>query len=252
VDLDAAMSCSVQAGDRTRADGRPTSRHDGAGRRTRRWRGGGFQPIPGVAVAGLTAAVSLAAFVLLAIPVLREEVAGWDVAISEWIHAFENRDTPLDAFDPFSLVLDPAVQLLGLLLVLATAGLLVRQGDSRRALFLAVGVVGAAALGVALKEAFARPPVDDGGGGGYSFPSGHAVRSLAAAAALAVVAWPTRFRRPAALAGAAVVALIGVAVVYHEWHWTSDVLAGWCVAIGWLACVWLVARPSSPGRRTLA
>ncbi len=46
------------------------------------------------------------------------------------------------------------------------------------------------------------------------------------------------------VAGAAVVLLVGTGVVYHEWHWISDVLAGWCLAIAWLGCVWLALRPS--------
>ena len=195
-------------------------------------------------------AVSLGLFFFFAVPVLRGEVAGWDAAVSEWIHSFENRDTPLSAFDPFGLVLNPRAQALGLLLVFATTAFLLRGGDRRGAIFVVAGIVGAAILGVVLKEAFARPPVDPNGSG-YSFPSGHAVRSFAAGAALAVVAWPTRFRRPVVITGAIVIVLIGVAVVYHEWHWTSDVFAAWCVATAWLAGVWLVVRPS-PGRLSAA
>jgi len=247
----APIRLSVEAGVGTPADGRRESPQDGAGRRARHRRRPELPPAGGVVVAALAAASSVGLFVLLAVPVVRDDVSNWDAAVSEWIHSFENRDTPLDELDPFSLVLDPVVQALGLLLVLAIVGLLVRRGEARQALFLGAGVVGAAVLGLVLKEAFARPPVD-AGGSGYSFPSGHAVRSLAAAAALGVVAWRTHHRRRVAIAGAAVVVLIGIAVVYHEWHWMSDVLAGWCLAVAWLAGVWLVVRPSPPARRAVA
>jgi undecaprenyl-diphosphatase len=89
-----------------------------------------------------------------------------------------------------------------------------------------------------LKNLFARPPVEPDGSG-YTFPSGSAMRSMAAAGSLTAVAWPTRWRWPTALLGALVVALIGLAVVYHSWHWTSDVLGGWCVSVAWVASVWL-------------
>ncbi len=208
-------------------------------------------PRRGIVLAALAAVVSTASFFVLAVPVWRSDVAGWDEALSERIRVYENRDTALDRVDVFSIVLSLRVQALGLLVVLAAAAILAFRGRSRPGLFLVLGVVGAAVLTVVLKDVFERPPVDPDGSG-YSFPSGHALRSGAAALALAVVAWPTRARWPVAAVAALVAATVGVAVVYHEWHWASDTLAGWSVAVAWVAIVWLLLRPSTGQRASVA
>ena len=144
----------------------------------------------------------------------------------------------------FGLVLDPAGQVLGLLVFVGAVLALALSGYRRAALAFLLAIVGATALGVILKEAIARPPVDPSpDGDGYTFPSGHALRSMALASALVLIAWPTRWRWPVAASGAIAVALTGIGVVYHEWHWASDVVGGWCVAVAWVACVWLALRP---------
>jgi membrane-associated phospholipid phosphatase len=203
------------------------------------------QPRGGTAVAIFAVALSLAAFIPHAVTAWAKDVSSWDASISESIHAYENRETFLDGrVDVLGIVLRPTAHFFGLLGVLAVAAVLAKQGRWRAGWTLALAVVGATILGLVVKEVFARPPVDPDGTG-YSFPSGHAVRTMAAAAALAVVAWSTRWRWAVAIVGALVVALTGVAVVYHEWHWLSDVVGGWCLAIAWVGCVWLALRPTS-------
>jgi membrane-associated phospholipid phosphatase len=195
-------------------------------------------------VAGLSVAVPIAAFVPLALQAWRKDVFAWDKDVSQAIHAYENRETILDGrVDPLGVVLRSPVQFLGLLVVIVVLGMLLARGRPRAGLFVALGVGGAAVFGLILKGLFERPPVDPGGEG-FSFPSGHAMRSMSAAATLSIVAWPTRWRWAAIVAGAVAVSLIGIAVVYHEWHWASDVLAGWFLSIAWLGCVWLALRPS--------
>jgi undecaprenyl-diphosphatase len=198
----------------------------------------------GQRVAVLASGLSIAALVATGVQAWNNDVASWDRQLSESIHAYENRDTFLDRFDVFGFVLDPAMQILGLLVFVGAAVALVSSGYRRVALAFVVAIVGATALGVILKEAIARPPVDPSpDAGGYSFPSGHALRSMVVALALAVIAWPTPWRWPVAAAGAITVGLTGIGVVYHEWHWASDVVGGWCIAVAWLACVWLALRP---------
>jgi membrane-associated phospholipid phosphatase len=195
--------------------------------------------------AALAVGLPLAAFAPHAVQAWRKEVSAWDAWLSERIHALENRDTILGAYvDPFDVVLHPAVQLLGAIVVLVAIAATFRDGRQRLAITSLLAVGGAVVLGPVLKEVFERPPVDPSGEhGGSAFPSGHALRSMAAASVLGLIAWPKRWRWPVVFGAAFLVLLIGVAVVYHEWHWASDVLGGWSLALAWLGCVWLTLRP---------
>src|SRR5262249_45755091 len=92
------------------------------------------------------------------------------------------------------------------------------------------------ALTPLLKVAFHRSPPEEGIGD-YSFPSGHALGTMALAAAVAVLLAGTRWRWPAIALAAVFVAAIGAAVVTSQGHWPSDVLAGWALAIAWVAAV---------------
>lgn len=202
-----------------------------------------------VLVGVLAVVLPVALFIPLAVQAWNNEVASWDFRLSDWIHAYENRETVLDTWPrPLETVLSFRVQVLGFLLVAAVTLAIAVRGNRRLALFVGAGIVGATILGPVLKELIGRPPVDPSGDGGgdYSFPSGHALRSMAAGGAIAAVAWSSRWRWPVAIVCGLAVLVIGVAVVYHEWHWVSDVLAGWCIAIAWLGCVWLLLRPRDP------
>lgn len=85
----------------------------------------------------------------------------------------------------------------------------------------------------------------------YSFPSGHAMGSMALVAALAVLAWPTRWRWWAIGAGGAFTLLVGFSRVYLGVHYPSDVAAGWAAALAWVLGVSQVAygRPAKPRPR---
>jgi membrane-associated phospholipid phosphatase len=195
-----------------------------------------------LAVVLLGVVAPIGTFLPLALAAWQKHVFVWDRDVSNSIHAYENRTTILDRhLDPFDVVLRSPMQLLGLLVVVAVFAVLLARERRREALFIALGAGGATLLGILLKDLFERPPVEPGGNG-YTFPSGHAVRSMGAVATVAVVAWPTRWRWAASVLGTAAVVLIGIAVVYHEWHWASDVLAAWSLAVAWVTCVWLALR----------
>jgi membrane-associated phospholipid phosphatase len=76
-----------------------------------------------------------------------------------------------------------------------------------------------------------------------SFPSGHTTAAASIAVALLLVA-PAAYRLSAAVAGAALTAVVGFAVVILAWHYPSDVLGGLLVVGTWgfAALAWLRSR----------
>jgi undecaprenyl-diphosphatase len=110
---------------------------------------------------------------------------------------------------------------------------------------LLVAVLGAWALELVLKPVFAiaRPEVFPHltHAGGFSFPSGHALRGTAMfgfLAGLLVVSRPAVWRWLLALACAAVAVAICWSRVYLGVHWPTDVTAGAVASAGWVtACL---------------
>jgi membrane-associated phospholipid phosphatase len=84
-------------------------------------------------------------------------------------------------------------------------------------------------------------PVDNS----FAFPSGHTLNSTVFFVTLAALLWVglRSYGARTALAVAAVLMSIGIGLsrVYLGYHWATDVLAGWTIAITWLALVSLVA-----------
>ena len=190
-------------------------------------------------VAALVVAMALGLFVPLAGEAWQKDVSTWDAKISRGLQDHEVVGNLLNGrIDVLDLILYQGVQFVGLLVVLSVLLVMAARRRLRLALMIGVAVGGILVFEPILKNLFALPAMGPDSSG-YTFPSGSAMRSMAAAASLTVVAWPTRWRWPTALVGALVVGLIGIAVVYHEWHWTSDVLGGWCVGVAWVAAVWL-------------
>jgi membrane-associated phospholipid phosphatase len=127
-----------------------------------------------------------------------------------------------------------AMLLVGLLLLLAV------RKRFRDALFVTAAVAGVAIFEPLFKRAFERQPPGDAEG--FSFPSGSAMASMTIVAAVAVLAWPTRARWFVLLGGAAFVFAFGAAIVILRWHYPSDVIAGWCVALVWVSALSLLGR----------
>jgi membrane-associated phospholipid phosphatase len=122
---------------------------------------------------------------------------------------------------------------LGGLLAAVLFGWLLLERAYRRAAFWALTVGGVIVLTEALKALVKRPELGDFDTE-YSFPSGNATASMAAAAAVFLLAGP-RLRRIVAIAAVVVVPLYGVALVALLWHYPSDVVAGWALALALVA-----------------
>lgn len=152
-----------------------------------------------------------------------------------------------------------------LLLTLVLAVLLARR--SRRAAFvLAVSVLGSGAITAAVKLLVARdrpalPLAIDAAERGLSFPSGHSLSSLALYGSLAYLAaqhLPTWRSRTYVVAGLLTTAVaVAFSRLYLGYHWLSDVLGSWTLAILWLVVVFTAdriiderrRRPDRPGPR---
>ena len=148
---------------------------------------------------------------------------------------------------PLLTFLAQKVSWFGDLVVLAFFGavvvaVLVKLRRRDAALFLVVSMLGALALENGLKFSFqrVRPPAFFGSEPWtYSFPSGHALFSACfygVAAIVASRAFPTVAGKAAIwIATVVLVLMIGAARIYLGVHYPSDVLAGYLVAIAWIA-----------------
>ena len=134
------------------------------------------------------------------------------------------------------------------LTVLGT-GLLLRRGNRTDAVLLVGGVVLASLATNGLKIAFARPrpTIGDLAPASYtaSFPSGHTSGSMVVFVLLAVFL-ATSSRRAVVAVAAGLAALVGVTRVVVAAHWTTDVLAGYCLGIAVVAGVLLVRDRCRP------
>jgi undecaprenyl-diphosphatase len=123
--------------------------------------------------------------------------------------------------------------------VIFLALLVVRRRGN--ALFFAVAMGGTGALNQGAKLFFRRTRPDlwlsPAPEHTYSFPSGHAMGSMALVAALAVLAWPTRWRWWAIVLGSTFTLLVGFSRLYLGVHYPSDIAAG--AALGTVMGRWL-------------
>jgi membrane-associated phospholipid phosphatase len=170
----------------------------------------------------------------LAEEVVQQEAFGWDDPILLFVH---NLGSP--ALDAFMLFMSRVGYQWGVLpLDVAVFVYFVIRRRRYDALFFGLAVGGAALLNVGAKLLFGRarpelwlsiaPEYD------FSFPSGHAMGSMALAAALVVLLWATRWRYVAFVVGAVFVLLIGLSRIYLGVHYPSDILAGWAAAFAWV------------------
>lgn len=190
------------------------------------------------------AAAGFAVFLVLALAVPDQGGLAWDGVVLDALNALAPISSDEIHPDPELI----AVVYLGT----AGAGLLalwlLRLRRWRSALFLVGSLVGTVALSTLTKAIVDRPSIE-GGAGESSFPSGTAAWAAALIAACVVLS-PARYRLWVAGAGALGVLLYSAVITWEEWHYSTDVLGGWALAIGWVALLGSLLLPDRPRQRS--
>ena len=209
-------------------------------------------------------APALAAFVhsVLAFALLAQAYAAGSpmVELDTWLANALHANLVPSATTAFAAVTTLGSTLVLALLAATAAAYLLRRERGRDAALVVVAFVGAQLLTWILKATFERPRPSFGDpvatAGWFSFPSGHALSSIALYGALAyLLAGAVRSRRArvAGFAGVALfVAAIGFSRLYLGVHYLTDVLAGYSAGLAWLLFAIAVLRVRMrphPGRR---
>lgn len=188
----------------------------------------------------------LGLFSALAEDVWEKESFRFDNPILRWLHAHASPGT--DAIMVLITNCGGVRGMVPLFLLVCAVLAAVRQREQVSFLVLCVG--GASLLNLSAKMLFARQRPDlwhtiitetD-----YSFPSGHAMLSMATIAALLFLLWNARIPRglqiTATVFGALFVALVGLSRLYLGVHFPSDILGGGSASLLWVCAVYLVMK----------
>ncbi|MFI5693754.1 phosphatase PAP2 family protein [Kribbella sp. NPDC051586] len=139
-----------------------------------------------------------------------------------------------------------SVPVLTALTIVAATMLRILTRRWRPAIIITVGMAGAASLTYILKILIGRHRPDSSlvigtVDHGFSFPSGHTLSSTVFFLLLAALLWYSNSSRKIKIAGAIAAAALSIAMglsrVYLGYHWATDVLAGWTVALTWLCLI---------------
>ena len=190
------------------------------------------------------AVAAFGAFFLLAVAYQHDPVAGWDADAAVWV-AGSLPDWVEWLARPFSW-LGGWIGITAL--TVAAALVLARERAWLDLGFLLTAVLGSQVTVAFLKLWFdrSRPDVDPAITlpSSASFPSGHATAGAATLGAVAVLAagrLPSpRARRWLWTATVALGLAVGLSRITLGVHYVSDVLAGWCLGLAWLAGCLLV------------
>ncbi len=217
---------------------------------------------------GLTLTVGLAVGLLLSVGVIalfakivEDVVEGESRRFDETILLFIHGYTPGWLDGPLRLVTALGYYWVVLPLLVVAVYAFYRKGRKVSAALLVVSTVGGIFLTTALKALFqrSRPELFDSGytASFYSFPSGHATIAVGFYGTLTLlVAWRlTGFRRWAvAVAGSALVLLIGFSRLYLGVHYPTDVIVGflaaplWVITVGISYFLWRTFRRHPSGK----
>jgi len=186
--------------------------------------------------------IPLYLFGSLAEDVIEQESTAFDNALLVLVH---NYATPqLDRTMMLLSFIGSAVIMVPFNLLMT--GVLVWLHRRAAATFWLLAVGGAALIDLLAKHSFARarpslwislvPETT------YSFPSGHALQSMAVASALIVLLWRTSWRWPAVILGLCFAVLVSASRVYLGVHYPTDIAAAWVASAAWVVGVSLVFK----------
>ena len=187
--------------------------------------------------------LSLKVFLNLTQALHAELLNDWDYQVSSWIHDMRNPATT-----KVMLAITEMGNVYGYLalILLITWYTHYKEQGWKITIQVLVVLVSTVLLNVFLKLLINRQRPQDVGmfeAGGLSFPSGHAMGSLAFYGFLIFLVWihvrgdTWRWILTALLIS--LILLIGFTRVYLGVHFPSDVIAGYVAGLGWLAlCVW--------------
>jgi membrane-associated phospholipid phosphatase len=189
------------------------------------------------------------AFGAVAEEVSEGDTAASDQRVADWLHG-RATDPFTDVFRAFTWTGNGGFLAI---VVLFAAVLLWRRRLVTDALFVVLAFVGAEVITFGMKQGFRRqrPFFEDplATASSFSFPSGHALVSLAVYGSISlVVARRTRNRRAAVAvvcAAAVWVIAIGFSRLYLGVHFLSDVVAGYAAGAAWLAFLYLALEARS-------
>jgi undecaprenyl-diphosphatase len=159
----------------------------------------------------------------------------WDTPVLKWTHQHDS--TGLEKILLFASQNGHVSMVLFFTVACAIVLLLWRRQKDER--FLALGVVGAAAIVFLVKAAFyrVRPHFGAAPASGIDLgsPSTHSMGTFVLSLVLALIAWPTRWRWPVIVVGSLYAISVALSRIYLGAHQVSDVLAAWTLALAWVS-----------------
>ena len=186
--------------------------------------------------------------VILFVELLDDVLEGDLMTLDRLAHSFFVENLRTDWLTPImesvSALATPLSLLVLLLVIVAFAP------GKRPGMFCALNLVLVVLLNVVLKELVQRPRPENISlvvETGFSFPSGHSMVAMAFFGLLVWLIWhyeKDRTMRYACCTGfSLIILLIGISRIYLGVHYASDVLAGFCVSLAWLALYTRIATP---------
>lgn len=173
-------------------------------------------------------------FTMLAQEVMEAETLGFDTAVLTMIHKIAN--PTLNGLFLGVTNLAGAV-FIGVITIALAVGFYMRH-EIYNSLYILLTLGGTLVLNTTLKIFFKRTRPDLWSllvvEKSYSFPSGHAMISMALALTLIVLTYYSRARWFSIILGAFYVVLIGFSRLYLGVHFPTDILGGWLISSVWI------------------